>query len=162
VFISWSLAYRSKCDKTSFSPFPIRVRDPFFHTVLRVLTGAQARCYGEWTCQESAREELDVLFEERCDKSEADAGTACARAAKLLHDFFLAKEGLGLNDLPGIIRSVEHLLLYLEGAEVDGMPASQALGLFIHDHFEKKRPGSPACRPPPPPPSTIAGAPRTG
>jgi len=140
VLLTWSLRYRSRGDVSGFSPYTIRVRDPFFHTVLRVLTGPQARCYAffkrEWTCQESARDELDIMFEEQCDKYRP--GRASARAETLLHDCFLAKEGLGLNDLPGIIRSAKHLLLYLEGAVVDGMPASQAFGLFIHDNFENK------------------------
>lgn len=143
VLITWSLAYRSKCDQTSFSPFMARVRDPVSHAVLRAVTGPEAYCYAiqnrEWTCQVSAREELDILFKERCDKNEADAGIACARAEKLLHDYLLEKEDLVLNDLPGIIRSVEHLLLYLNEAKVDDMPASQALGLFIHEHFETNR-----------------------
>jgi len=90
VFLTWSLAYRSRCDHTSFAPYTIRIRDPSTHTVLRVLTGLQAHSYvltkREWTCQESARDELDVLFEKRCDKS--GSGGACARAETLFHAFF--------------------------------------------------------------------------
>lgn len=79
------------------------------------------------------------MFRERSVKADTSVSIACQRAEALFHGFFLAKEGLRLNDLSGIIRSVSHLLLYLKGAVVGGMPASKALGLFIHDYFEKHR-----------------------
>jgi hypothetical protein len=135
VFLTWSLKYGASA--TQKASAPLRPE-----SVTRSPTSCCGCSRGPGRTSMLAgiengrfRSPLEVLFEERYPT--ISAKKAAARAERLIHDFLFEKEGLDpIKDLPGIIRSMEHLSLYLEGAKVHDMPASEALGRFIYAHFQ--------------------------